>query len=129
MEVDGAARLVRLTFVALEVGVLRVVRLAIGPVEAGRSWPERLADGAAAFMRGEPDAAIRHRRAPPHSALAEIRVRWACPACEAGTWTPMGLVLHRGGAVACATCRKPATVELAAAAQPVRLRLVQAGVT
>jgi hypothetical protein len=127
LEVDGAARIVRLTFVALEVGVLRVVRLAIGPVEAGQGWPERLADGAAAFVRGEPDTTIRHRRAPPHGALDEIRVRWVCPACSSGTWTPLGLVLHRTGAVACASCSRPAEVELSTTAQPVRLRLVPAG--
>lgn len=126
LDVDGAARVVRLTFVVLEVGVLRVIRLAIGPVDAGRSWPERLAEGAAAFMRGEPDPTIRHRRAPPHSALDEVRVQWTCPACAGGTWTPLGTVLHKSGAVACGACRRPATVELATVAAPVRLRLVQA---
>lgn len=126
LDVDGAARVVRLTFCAVEAGVLRVVRLAIGPVEAGRSWPERLAEGAAAFMRGDPDPTIRHRRAPPPPVLDEVRVRWTCPACQGGEWTGLGTVLHRAGVVNCAVCRRPATLELMAAAEPVRLRLVEA---
>lgn len=126
VEADATRRLVRIFWRCETAGVVRPVRLAVGPIR-GQRWPERLAEAAVGFVNGRPVEGVPHRELARGVDLIGYAVRWECPKCHCGQLAELAeLIADRAmpSPRRCAACGRPAAVELVAQASPVTLRVV-----
>lgn len=106
-----ARRTVAVCWPVLTSGAIHLCRVVVGPLGAGRGWPERLAYAASAFVKGEPVPGVRHRRVPPPEGLETVRVRVDCPACSVDTFVPLPEVLAPSP-WRCVECGVPLAVKI-----------------